>query len=281
MNKLALREKILQFFQEDVGFGDKTSDAIFTVNDTGTGVFMAKSSGYFCGEAIIEEAYSTINPNIQIKMLKKDGQNVLGGEKIAEVSGKMTDLLASERVILNLIQRLSGITTLTREAVNQTIGTKARICDTRKTTPGLRMLEKYAVRCGGGRNHRFALDDAVMIKDNHLAGAGSLTTAVNLVRETHGHMVKIEVEVETLEQLKEAIAAEVDVIMLDNCLPEDVAEWVKLIPNNMMVEVSGNISLNMISKYATVGVDVISLGYITHSAPSLDISFNIVTKDRG
>ncbi|UTR14195.1 carboxylating nicotinate-nucleotide diphosphorylase [Salipaludibacillus sp. LMS25] len=280
MNKLALREQLLRFFQEDVGFGDKTSDAIFNVNETGTGVFMAKSSGHFCGEVIIEEAYSVINPNIEIKMLKKDGQNVLDGEKIAEVSGKMTDLLISERVILNLIQRLSGITTLTREAANQTAGTKARICDTRKTTPGLRMLEKYAVRCGGGRNHRFALDDAVMIKDNHIAGAGSLTRAVNLVRKTHGHMVKIEVEVETLEQLKEAVSANVDVIMIDNRLPEDVAMWVELIPNNMILEVSGNISLNTISKYAKAGADVISLGFITHSAPSLDISFNIVTKGR-
>ncbi|MCR6110201.1 carboxylating nicotinate-nucleotide diphosphorylase [Bacillus sp. A301a_S52] len=280
MNKLALREQLLRFFQEDVGFGDKTSDAIFSVNDTGKGVFVAKSSGYFCGELIVEEAYSVINPNIVIKILKKDGEEVFSGEKIAEVSGRMTDLLIAERVILNLIQRLSGITTVTREAVNQTAGTQARICDTRKTTPGLRMLEKYAVRCGGGRNHRFALDDAVMIKDNHIAGAGSLTEAVNLVRETHGHMVKIEVEVDMLEQLKEAVTSDVDVIMLDNCLPEDVAVWGKLIPDKTILEVSGNISLNTISNYANAGADMISLGYITHSAPSLDISFNIVTKGR-
>ncbi|WP_078597376.1 carboxylating nicotinate-nucleotide diphosphorylase [Evansella clarkii] len=274
MNKLLLNEQLIHFFNEDIGFGDRTSEAIFA-DEKCEAHFLAKQDGIFAGEDILKQGYKLLGSDIILEMNKKDGDYVRAGEIIGRVKGKTVDLLATERVLLNLIQRMSGIATLTAEAVKQLEGTKTRICDTRKTTPGLRMLEKHAVRCGGGFNHRFRLDDAILIKDNHIARSGSISKAVRLVREKTGHMIKIEVEAETMEEVREAVEAGANVIMFDNCTPEEAAVWRRETPDSVYTELSGGIALDNLHEYANTGVDFISAGALTHSAPALDISFNI------
>lgn len=274
MNKLLLNEQLIHFFNEDIGFGDRTSEAIFA-DEKCEAHFLAKQDGIFAGEDILKQGYKLLGSDIILEMNKKDGDYVRAGEIIGRVKGKTVDLLATERVLLNLIQRMSGIATLTAEAVKQLEGTKTRICDTRKTTPGLRMLEKHAVRCGGGLNHRFRLDDAILIKDNHIARSGSISKAVRLVREKTGHMIKIEVEAETMEEVREAVEAGANVIMFDNCTPEEAAVWRRETPDSVYTELSGGIALDNLHEYANTGVDFISAGALTHSAPALDISFNI------
>lgn len=197
---------------------------------------------------------------------------------MAVVSGSVSALLQGERVVLNLVQRMSGIASLTRTAVETLNSSFTRICDTRKTTPGLRMLEKYAVRCGGGYNHRFGLYDAVLIKDNHIAFAGSIRRAVQLVREKVGHMVKIEVETETKEQVMEAVEAGADVIMFDNRNPLEIKEMISLIPEHIITEASGGITLDNLAAYRDSGVHYISLGFLTHSFKSLDISAEVAVE---
>ncbi|MFD2656844.1 carboxylating nicotinate-nucleotide diphosphorylase [Gracilibacillus thailandensis] len=276
MNRLYVKQQLNHFFQEDIGSGDVTSDHIFDhVSPTGLGEFIAKQQGIFAGEVILEEAYHLFDEQIKVDLFKKDGQRVKKGDVIAQVSGPYPLLLTSERVILNLLQRLSGIATVTSQAIRHLANDQIKIADTRKTTPGLRMLEKYAVRCGGGVNHRFGLDDAVMLKDNHIAAVGSITKAVEKIRTSTGHMIKIEVEIENKEQLEEAIAAGVDVIMFDNMSPEQIRELIQLVPKDIMTEASGNITVDNIHLYKDTRVDIISLGFITHSAQALDISFNI------
>ncbi|WP_018931456.1 carboxylating nicotinate-nucleotide diphosphorylase [Gracilibacillus lacisalsi] len=276
MNRLYVKQQLNHFFQEDIGSGDVTSDRIFDqVSPTGVGEFIAKQEGIFAGEVILDEAYHLFDETIKVDLFKKDGQRVKKGEVIAQVSGPYPLLLTSERVILNLLQRLSGIATVTSQAIRHLANAQIKIADTRKTTPGLRMLEKYAVRCGGGVNHRFGLDDAVMLKDNHIAAVGSITKAVEKIRTSTGHMIKIEVEIENKEQLEEAIAAGVDVIMFDNMSPEQIRELIELVPKDIMTEASGNITVDNIHLYKDTRVDMISLGFITHSAQALDISFNI------
>jgi nicotinate-nucleotide pyrophosphorylase (carboxylating) len=206
----------------------------------------------------------------------KDGQVIKYGDQLARVSGKIADLLKGERVILNLVQRMSGIATLTHKTVNTLDSGHTKVCDTRKTTPGLRMLEKYAVRCGGGFNHRFGLYDGVMIKDNHISFAGSISKAVEAIRKNAGHMVKIEVETETEEQVIEAVNAGADVIMFDNRTPDEIKELIKLVPSNIITEASGGIQLANIADYRETGVDYISLGYLTHSYKALDISVKVL-----
>lgn len=222
MNQIKLEQALKQFFMEDIGDNDLSSDAIFSENDRGSGVIKAKQSGVFCGENVVKTAFSMLNPNLEVHMFVKDGHELTAGEEIAVIKGSIRSILQGERVVLNLLQRMSGIATLTKQAVLTLNSTHTKICDTRKTTPGLRMFEKYAVRIGGGYNHRFGLYDGVMIKDNHIAFCGSITKAVERVRNRVGHMVKIEVEVETEEQLKEAISVHPDIIMFDNCPPEQV-----------------------------------------------------------
>lgn len=279
VNKLMLREQLIQFFSEDIGNGDLTSEAIFD-NEKGKAYFLAKDEGIFCGEEVIFSAYQLFDPAIEVIMHKKDGDAVRGGEIICEVYGKARDLLTSERVILNIIQRLSGIATETNKAVKKMEGTSIRICDTRKTTPGLRMLEKHAVTCGGGFNHRFGLHDAVLIKDNHIAQCGGdLDTIVKRVKEKLGHMVKVEVEVESREQVKRAVASNVDVIMFDNCSPTEAKEWRKLVPDTIVVELSGGITLHQLEEYVHTGVDYISMGALTHSVKALDISLDVSVKE--
>ncbi|MCE7793691.1 carboxylating nicotinate-nucleotide diphosphorylase [Salipaludibacillus sp. CUR1] len=278
MNRFLLKQQLADFFSEDIGYGDITSDAIFK-DEQGEGVFVAKGPGVFSGEEIIN-AVKELYPELGFTLFVRDGESFSAGKTLLKVKGPVTCILSTERVILNLVQRLSGIAAMTHEAVSRTAGTRVKISDTRKTTPGLRMLEKYAVRCGGGINHRFGLDDAFLIKDNHIARAGSVTTAIKKAKQAGGHMVKIEVEVENTAQVKEAVAAEADVIMLDNCGPQQAADWCKMIPSHITVEISGGVTISQIEAFTQTGADVISIGALTHSAGSVDISLDILVKER-
>lgn len=276
MNKLKLKKLLEHFFIEDIGERDVTTDLIFSNQSEGRIVFLSKDEGIFCGEDVIKTGFTLLNPDTKIEMLVKDGDRISVGDQLAIVTGEIATLLKGERVVLNLVQRMSGIATLTRKAVETLNSSHTRICDTRKTTPGLRMLEKYAVRCGGGFNHRFGLYDGVMIKDNHISFAGSITRAVQLVREQLGHMVKIEVETETKEQVLEAVEAGVDVIMFDNRTPEEIKEFIPLVPDHIVTEASGGITLENIASFRDCGVDYISLGFLTHSYKAFDISVKVV-----
>jgi len=275
MNALKVRKALESFFLEDIGEKDVTSQLIFPDNLRAKGTFLAKETGVFVGTAVIEQGFRLLDDGIQITLYKKDGDFVEKGEILASVEGPIASLLTAERVILNIIQRMSGIATMTRKAVLALESDHTRICDTRKTMPGLRMFDKYAVVCGGGYNHRFGLYDGVMIKDNHIAFAGSITKAVTSVKEKLGHMVKVEVETETEEQVREAIAAGADIIMFDNRTPEEVREFSKIVPSTIVTEASGGITIENLSNYGGTGVDYISLGLLTHSVKALDISFNI------
>lgn len=275
MNTLKLRSQLEQFFIEDIGDQDITSDLIFTNGAKGEVVFIAKEEGIFCGENIIRTGFKLLNEAIEVVVNVNDGEWIKVGQIIATATGRTSDLLKGERVILNLVQRMSGISTLTRKAVQELNSPFTKICDTRKTTPGLRMFEKYAVRCGGGFNHRYGLYDGVMIKDNHISFAGSITEAVQGVREKLGHMIKIEVETETLDQVKEAIEAKADVIMFDNRTPEEIKEWIGIVPDGIITEASGGITLSNLASYRDSGVNYISLGFLTHSAKALDISVKV------
>jgi nicotinate-nucleotide pyrophosphorylase (carboxylating) len=278
MNKLKLRLQLEQFFLEDIGERDTTSELIFGDAEQGELVFIAKENGIFCGEEIIRTGFSLLDNDMVIDLEVRDGEGFKKGQKLVTITGQVTTLLKGERVVLNLVQRMSGIATRTKEAVNIVDSTSTRIVDTRKTTPGLRMLEKYAVRCGGGFNHRFGLYDGVMIKDNHISFAGSISKAVEKVKSNLGHMVKIEVEIESKEQLLEAIEAGADVIMFDNRTPDEIKEWITLVPEGIVTEASGGITLENLYKYKHTGVDVISLGFLTHTIRSIDISAKVHVK---
>ncbi|MEH7012337.1 carboxylating nicotinate-nucleotide diphosphorylase [Neobacillus niacini] len=276
MNTLKLRSLLEQFFIEDIGEQDITTDLIFADDTKGEIVFLSKDNGIFCGEEIIKAGFKLLNSDIETQVFVKDGQAIEYGQKLATASGKIADLLKGERVVLNLVQRMSGIATLTRKAVSTLDSGHTKICDTRKTTPGLRMLEKYAVTTGGGFNHRFGLYDGIMIKDNHISFAGSISHAVETVRKKAGHMVKVEVEVETEAQVKEAVTAGADVIMFDNRTPDEIKELIKLVPSRFITEASGGIQLTNIADYRDTGVDYISLGFLTHSYKALDISVKVL-----
>ncbi|MGY3715385.1 carboxylating nicotinate-nucleotide diphosphorylase [Sutcliffiella cohnii] len=278
MNRIQLKKMLEQFFIEDIGNGDLSVQFLFS-NTNGSGKLIAKEDGIFVGEAVISEGYQLLDSNVECTFFRKDGEVVQKGDVIASVQGKMEALLTGERVILNVIQRLSGIATLTNKAVQLLENSETKICDTRKTTPGLRMFEKYAVRLGGGHNHRYGLYDGVMIKDNHIEFCGGITNAVQTVRNHVGHMVKIEVETETREQVLEAIEAGADVIMFDNRSPKEILEFKKLVPPHIVTEASGGITLENLAQYGETGVDIISLGFLTHSARALDISFNVGNKN--
>ncbi|MCM2531523.1 carboxylating nicotinate-nucleotide diphosphorylase [Neobacillus pocheonensis] len=276
MNLLKLRSLIENFFIEDIGEQDITTDLIFSEDTDGEIVFLAKEDGVFCGEEIIRTGFQLLNNQITSRVFVKDGESIEIGQQLAVVSGKIADLLKGERVVLNLVQRMSGIATLTQKTVTTLNSDHTKICDTRKTTPGLRMLEKYAVRCGGGFNHRFGLYDGVMIKDNHISFAGSIANAVDAVRKKAGHMVKIEVETETAAQVVEAVNAGADVIMFDNRTPAEIKEFIQLVPSTIITEASGGIQLSNIADYRDTGVQYISLGFLTHSYKALDISVRVL-----
>ncbi|MFO3787450.1 carboxylating nicotinate-nucleotide diphosphorylase [Bacillus mojavensis] len=274
MNLLQLKKLLNHFFHEDIGTGDLTSQSIFEGQNCEASI-VAKSDGIFAGAAVIKEGFALLDEKVQTCLHKKDGDHLQKGDVIAVLRGPAAALLSGERVVLNLIQRLSGIATMTRQAVALLGDDHIKICDTRKTTPGLRMLEKYAVRVGGGYNHRFGLYDGIMIKDNHIAACGSIVKACEKARQSAGHMVNIEVEIESEEQLREAILAEADVIMFDNCPPDTVRHFANITPDHIKTEASGGITLESLPAFRGTGVNYISLGFLTHSVKSLDISMDV------
>ena len=274
MNTLLAKEQIASFLKEDVGTGDLSTDLVFGRELDGTGVFLAKDDGIVAGTEIIALTYSLYTDKVKVTLFKHDGDRVSKGENIARVEGPVFALLTCERIILNLMQLMSGIATSTRKMVDTLDDPTIRIVDTRKTHPGLRMFEKYAVTCGGGFNHRFALYDGVMLKDNHIAFAGGIEKAVALVRSKLGHMVKVEVETETEEQVKQAVKAGADVIMFDNRTPEEIKYLQTLVPKHIITEASGGININSIASFKGCGVNYISVGSLTNGAKPLDISFN-------
>lgn len=274
MNPLLMNQAIQAFLVEDIGQQDLTSDSIFGNDILGEGVFLAKETGIVCGVEIPEKTYQFLGGEIDYKPYKKDGDLVQAGDIIGVVTAPVRTLLSAERVILNLMQRMGGIATQTNFAVNQLDDPTIRICDTRKTAPGLRAFDKYAVQAGGGFNHRKGLYDGVMLKDNHIAFSGGITAAISSVRAKLGHMVKIEVETETAQQVTEAVQAGTDIIMFDNRTPEEINQLVKLVPDHIITEASGNITLENIARFKGCGVNYISLGSLTHSVNALDISFN-------
>ena len=272
MNLFKLQHMLKEFFIEDIGDNDLSSTTIFPADEAGQFSFYAKEDGIFCGTPIIETGFALLHPSIRVTMHVAEGARIAYGDKLATIAGPIQLLLSGERVVLNLLQRLCAIATMTHAATSQTAGTTTKICDTRKTTPGLRMLEKYAVRIGGGYNHRSGLYDCIMLKDNHIAFCGSITEAVTRARQAIGHTVKIEVEIETRAQLQEAIEAHADIIMFDNQTPETIREWQQLVPETIVTEASGGITLDTIASYAQSGVHYISLGFLTHSVKAFDIS---------
>jgi len=261
---------------EDLGLaGDITTDAVIPPHAKASGVFAARKPGVIAGLDVAAAAFRHLDPSVMFEHLIPDGERVDAGAKIARVSGNARALLTAERVALNFLGRMSGIATLTRRYVDAIAGTRATIVDTRKTTPGLRALEKYAVRAGGGMNHRIGLFDAVLIKDNHIAVAGGIGPAIAAARARVGHMVKIEVEVDSLDQLEEALNHPIDAVLLDNMTPAQLAEAVRLVGGRVITEASGGIDLSTVRAVAESGVDLISVGALTHSAPVLDIGLDI------
>lgn len=257
---------------EDVGTGDITTETTIPADKTASGRFIAKEDMIICGIDVAELVFHTVDESISFNANFKDGDKVCKGDVIATVNGNARNVLTAERTSLNLMQRLTGIATRTHEAVKCVEGTKAKITDTRKTTPGLRVLEKYAVRAGGGTNHRFNLADGILIKDNHIAVSGGIKNAVANARKAAPHTLKIEVEVETKEQLAEALEAGADIIMLDNMSNELMSECVKTINGRALVEASGNMGDKDLYEVAKTGVDIISIGALTHTVRAADIS---------
>lgn len=266
---------------EDVGRGDVTSRAVVKSGQQARGNFMAKQELVLAGLEVSDAVFMHLDPYLQIESTAGDGDVVVAGKVFARITGEAQMLLAAERVALNFLQYLSGIATLTRKYVDAVAGTNAKIVDTRKTAPGLRALQKYAVSIGGGHNHRMGLDDGVLIKDNHIALAGGVTEAVRRAKESAGHLHKIEVEVATLDQVKEALQAKADILLLDNMPPELIRQAVEIVAahepgeRRTLLEASGGITLANVRAYAEAGVDMISIGALTHSAPAVDISFKI------
>ncbi len=269
---LGLDEFLNRALTEDIGTGDITTMSCVSPAAVSKGAFKAKEAGVICGIDILIRVFALVDATVTVNPLVSDGDYVEKGAVIAEISGKSQSILSGERVALNIIQRLSGIATRTHEAVSQIRGTKAVIADTRKTTPGLRVLEKYAVKVGGGSNHRFNLADGVLIKDNHIKAAGGIKNAIEAVRKTAPHTLKIEVETETTGQIDEALEAKADIIMLDNMTTSEMAAAVKRIGGKALVEASGNMGEKNLREVAETGVDIISIGALTHTVKALDIS---------
>ncbi len=275
LNTFYVDDLIKRAIQEDIHYLDVTSDYLIPEGQTGTAYFVSKAEGVLCGLEVSMRVFELLDPTFQAVLHKKDGDMLKPGDIIAELSGKTRELLKGERTALNLIQHMSGIATATREAVDLVKGTNASIVDTRKTLPGLRPLQKYAVVCGGGKNHRYNLSDAAMLKDNHIDAGGGITNAITSLRAKLGHMVKIEVETRDLEELKEALAAKADIIMLDNMSPETMKEAVRITDGKALLEASGGITKETLRAVAETGVDIISIGALTHSVKAFDISMKI------
>lgn len=270
-------DKIIELaLLEDLSLGDITSDTIFTPDNRAKAAIRAKEDLVLCGMDVAKTVFHAVDPDVIFTPLKKDGDNVKKGEVVLDLTGSTLSILKAERTALNFMQRMSGIATASREyaAIGKKYG--VMIVDTRKTQPGLRRLDKYAVRIGGARNHRISLADSVMIKDNHIAAAGSITAAVKKIKDVIGHTPKVEVETTTLDEVKEALTAGADIIMLDNMTPEQIAVCKKEIAGRAVIEVSGGVNKTNLEAYCAVRPDVISMGALTHSVPAKDLSLKIV-----
>lgn len=271
MNSLIVDKIIKDALLEDGAYEDITTNAIIKGDEKCSVELIAKENGILCGIQVFNRVFEILGV-VDIKFFVSDGENIKNGQIIAKLQGSTSIILSGERIALNLLQRMSGVATLTNKFVKEIEGTKTKLLDTRKTTPNLRILERYAVKIGGGENHRYNLSDGVLIKDNHIAAAGGIKNAVRMVRAYVSFVKKIEVEVENLEQVREAMDAEVDIIMLDNMNLDGIKKALKLIDARALTEVSGNVELHTIRDLANTGIDYISTGYITHSAKILDLS---------
>lgn len=260
---------------EDIGTGDITTLLTVSNGVEARGEFIATQPGVLAGMPVVERVFHQLDPRVRLERMVKEGQHFDAGSALAEVHGEARAVLVGERVALNFLQRLSGIATLTARFVETVKDLSVRICDTRKTTPGLRYLERYAVRTGGGYNHRFGLYDAVLIKDNHIAVCGGITQAVQRVRRALPHTMKVEVECTTLGQVQEALEAGVDIILLDNMMIDELREAVRIAKGRAFLEASGGVRLDTVRQIAETGVDAISIGALTHSAPALDIKLEL------
>jgi nicotinate-nucleotide pyrophosphorylase (carboxylating) len=277
LSPLEIEAAVMRALAEDLGrAGDVTSVATIPEGTQARAVLVARTAGVIAGLPLVEATFSKLAPGIAISATVRDGASVTSKTTLMRIAGPARALLAAERTALNLLGHLSGVASATHEFVRAAAGTKLRICCTRKTTPGLRALEKYAVRCGGGFNHRFGLDDAMLIKDNHIAVAGGIRAVLERARDAAGHLVKIEIEVDTLDQLAEVLAVGLaDAVLLDNMDPATLRQAVALVGGKLPLEASGGIILDTIAAIAATGVDYASSGWITHSAPNLDVALDI------
>lgn len=274
LDRMYLRSVVEAALAEDVGSGDITTLLTIPEGTPASGEMIAKQEGVLAGLEVVRAVYEAVDSEVNITDYATDGMSVSCGQRIVFLSGTARSLLTGERVALNFLQRLSGIAALTSRYVRAVAHTKARIVDTRKTTPGLRRLEKYAVTVGGGFNHRFGLDDGILIKDNHIAAAGGITAAVSAAKKLAPHTLRIEVEIASLNQLDEAIGAGADLVLLDNMDLQSMRNAVDLAAGRVLLEASGGVNLEAVTGIAETGVDIISVGALTHSAPALDISLN-------
>ena len=275
LNLRALDPLIELAFEEDIGIGDITTEATVPPTQTGVGTLLAKSEGIVAGLPVAERVFEKLDPTLTFRTRVKDGDAVTIGTPIAEVQGSAKTILMGERTALNFLQRLSGIATLTAQFVEAVAGYDTKIVDTRKTAAGWRAVQKYAVRVGGAHNHRFGLYDGVLIKDNHIVAAGGISNAVQRARQIVPHTAKIEVEVETVEQVDEALKAGADILLLDNMSPSIMQRVVEEVSNRAVTEASGGITLDSVKAVAATGIDLISVGALTHSAMPMDISLNL------
>ena len=275
LSKFYIEDHVKMALEEDIGFGDITTENLASDDDFLSGELNARSEGVLCGCEVFKTVFKILSDDIKIKFYFKDGDRIKKGDKIADISGPAKYLLMGERVALNYIQRMSGIATETRKYQDAIAPYNAKIVDTRKTTPNFRAFEKYSVKVGGGALHRFNLSDCAMIKDNHIRLAGSITNAVTKLRANISHAHKIEVECDTLEQVKEAVEVKADIIMLDNMSVENMKKAVEIINHSAVVEASGNVNLETVNDIASTGVDIISSSAIVAKAPTLDLGLDI------
>jgi nicotinate-nucleotide pyrophosphorylase (carboxylating) len=271
-----IRPIIILALKEDIGEGDITTNAIFNGNNDSRAVITAKEDGIFCGGDVVKIIYNEIDPTVKLSILKKDGKEVKKGEPVIKITGRTKSLLIGERTCLNFIQRMSGIASRTKSITDILQNTKITVLDTRKTAPGLRLLDKYSVKCGGGKNHRIGLFDMVLIKDNHIKAAGSITEAVKRIRNTYGKKFRIEVEAKTFEEASEAAKCVVDVIMLDNMNNDQMKKAINIINGKTKIEVSGNLDEARLKEISGLKIDFVSIGALTHSVKAFDLSMKIV-----
>lgn len=276
LNPIAVDEIVRRALLEDIGAGDITTEATIPADKLCTAVIIAKEEGVLCGQSVAQAVFRIMDPSLTYEVLVAEGSRVTPGLEVARITGSARSVLTAERVALNFLQRMSGIASVTQKLSDSIKYYHARLVETRKTTPGLRILEKYAVRVGGGLNHRYGLHDAILIKDNHIAVAGGVRQAVIAARKVASHTSRVEVEVDTLEQLQEALDAGADIILLDNMDPDTMRRAVEMTAGKAVLEASGGITAANLEDVARTGVDIISMGALTHSVKSLDLSLDIV-----